>query len=149
MSPTIAELRAINPIPFPASMSNARGIVKTPVWLKRFMHQGWAKSARKWKGEQTETAVASFLAKSPEDFAKDVIKTIVESEEFPTHVMNSIFRRYRREKDRAPKGRTIKQNVMTIDAVGVLREQSLDNEPRPLLTEAEIAEICEDPTPTD
>ena len=140
MSPTRAQLaRAALPAAN-ATMSNARGVVKTPVWLKRFVHQGWTKSFRKWKGDQTESAVAAYLAKAPVEEASKIIKAIVECEEVPTHVSCSIFRRYRRQKVDAPKGRINKKNIMVIDAEGVWREQAEFAEfpPVPTLTSWDI-----------
>ena len=129
-------------------MSNARGVIKTPVFLKRFMHQPWHGAFKKWKGAATTQEIAMYLAKAGDKDASIIIKRIVECEQFPTPSMINICRLYRINKmaiaaavrrgmskgssnkmaiDAASVLVEPKKNVMAIDAASVLVEQSLDS----------------------
>ena len=125
MSPTIAELRAINPQPH--TMSHTRGVLKVPVFLKLFEHRGWEGAKKKWKGHQTYSACATFLSQIPDEETAKFIKLLVDDDDFPSQhrcLMFSMYRAENRARAAVPhKGRLPTKNVMIVDPFGSIRDQ--------------------------
>ena len=125
-------------------MSHARGVIKTLVFLKRFMHQPWENAVKKWKGEQTTQAIAMYLAKTDDEDAATIIKKIVECHQFPTSSMVEVFRHYRELRVMgAVKGRVNKKNVMVINTDSVWVEQSLLSELSAPMAPVDVESIVE------
>ena len=124
MSPTRAQLRAIQPDPM--AMPQARGVIKVPIFLKLFEHHGWEGAKRKWKGAQTTSTLATFLSQSPDDVSAKYIKILIDDENFPNvnrDVMFSVYRAEKRARAARPhKGRLPVKNVIALDWCGNVRE---------------------------